>query len=168
MNWLDFILLLIILFGAIRGLMKGFILEISSFVGVILGIFAARFFYEGLASHLKIWLDISLRYAKPLAFATIFLGVVIISYFIAMIVDKLVKAIALGWFNRLIGCLLGGIKFILILSVIITTFGIFNTKIKLVSPQTTEKSFLYKPIGNVLPFMLPYFKSEEAKSQEEL
>jgi membrane protein required for colicin V production len=164
MNWLDFILAGIIILGIIRGLMKGFILEVSSFIGVIAGILAARLWYINLASQLQVWLDISLYYAKPLAFITIFFATVILFHLIAVIINKLVKAIALGWLNRLLGAIFGGLKLILILCITITVIEIFNAKITFISGETTEKSILYKPMGNILPFILPYFQPEETHS----
>ena len=165
MNWLDFILGGIILFGIIRGLMKGLVLEISSLVGVIIGVFIAKMFYVNLALKLEVWLDISLHYAKPLAFVVIFFAMVLLAHFVAIVISKLVKAIALGWLNRLLGAVFGGLKFIIILSITITAFEIVNVKTKLISEETIEKSILYKPTENVLPFIMPYLKTEEAKSE---
>lgn len=164
MNWIDFILASIILFGIVRGLMKGFVLEVASFVGVIIGIFIARMFYVSLALKLEVWLDINLHYAKPLAFVIIFFAMVILAHLVARVISKLVKAIALGWLNKLLGAVFGAFKFVIILSITITAIEIFNAKTQLISKETIEKSILYKPIENVLPFVMPYLKTETTDS----
>ena len=164
MNWIDFIVGGIILFGIIRGLMKGLVLEVASLVGVIIGIFIAKMFYVDLAFRLETWLDISLHYAKPLAFVVIFLTMVILAHFVAILISKLVKAIALGWLNKLLGGVFGGFKFIIILSIIITAVEIVNQKAQLISSETIEKSILYKPLEGVLSFVMPYLKTKTADS----
>ena len=42
MNWLDVLIVLPVLVGLVRGLMRGFISEIIAFVVVILGVLGAR------------------------------------------------------------------------------------------------------------------------------
>ncbi len=161
MNWIDFVLLIIILLGIVHGLIKGLILELSSLIGIVIGICTARFFYEDFAVFLKDWLDISSGYAKPLSFVVIFLAVAVLLHIVAIIIDKFVKKIALGWFNRLLGGVLGGFSCVIILSIMIYAFGIFNAKIELVSQQTIEESVLYKPVESVFPFIKPYIVNEE-------
>ncbi|KAF1085919.1 Colicin V production protein [Sporotomaculum syntrophicum] len=52
MNWLDWVFILIIIFSTIRGLSTGFIVGVSSFAGLVLGITSAIIGYRSLAVYL--------------------------------------------------------------------------------------------------------------------
>jgi membrane protein required for colicin V production len=160
MSWLDLVCLIIILYGLIHGLIKGFVLELSSLVGIVLGIIAARLYYVDFASKIELWFDISFQYAKPISFIIIFIAVAIVLHIIALIIDKFLKVIALGWFNRLLGGLFGVIKFVLILSIFINVISALNKNERLISHETTEKSVLFEPIKNTIPVLKSYFLPE--------
>ena len=52
MSWLDILILLPLLIGLVRGLMKGLIVEVTSIVAIILGFFGAKWWSAAFASWL--------------------------------------------------------------------------------------------------------------------
>ena len=111
MNWLDVVLLLPLLVGLVRGLMRGLISEIIAFVVIILGVLGARL----AAPSFSCWL--LKQFAWPqgvcdvVAYTLIFLGIAIILSILARLLTKFLRAIHLGWANRLFGGLFGVCKY---------------------------------------------------------
>ena len=119
MNWLDVLILLPLLVGLVRGLMRGLISEIIAFVVVILGVLGSRF----AAPPFSAWL--LKQFAWPegvcdvVAYVLLFLAIAIVLSILARLLTKFLRAIHLGWANRLLGGLFGLCKYgILVLIVV--------------------------------------------------
>jgi membrane protein required for colicin V production len=167
MNGLDVFLFIIIAYGFIRGLFKGLVLELSSLIGIILGIVAGRLYAHPFAEMIKGWFDITIEHAQPIAFVLIFILVSILLHLIALAIDKSLNLIALGWANKILGSLFGGLKYIILLSVLLNLFYYLNAKRVFISEATTEKSILYNPIKKIIPTIAPqFFPEEETKVQQ--
>ena len=118
-NWLDILLVLPLAVGLVRGLMRGLISEVIAFAVVILGVLGARFG----APPFSAWL--LKQFAWPqgvcdvVAYTLVFLAVAILLSIIAKLLTKFMRAIHLGWANRLAGGLFGVLKYgILVLIVV--------------------------------------------------
>lgn len=119
MNWLDVILLLPLLVGLVRGLMRGLISEVIAIAVVILGVVGARF----AAPPFSEWL--LQQFAWPqgvcdvVAYTLIFLAIAILLSILAKGLTRFMRAIHLGWANRLAGGLFGICKYgVLVLIVV--------------------------------------------------
>jgi membrane protein required for colicin V production len=86
MNWLDIVILVILVITVFLGLKAGLIKMVISLAGLILGIFMAGRLYQALADKLS---------------------VMIVAAIVAWLLTKLISAITLGWVNRLGGALVG-------------------------------------------------------------
>jgi membrane protein required for colicin V production len=119
MNWLDIVIVILLLVSAISGFANGLIKSIFSLVGLIVGIFLAGHFYVALSEHLTFISNENA--ARIVAFIIIFLAVAIVAGILGAILTKIISAILLGWLNRLggavFGVVLGGIFIGLILAI---------------------------------------------------
>ena len=119
MNWLDILLVLPLVFGLVRGLMRGFISEIIAIVVVILGVLGARYG----ASTFSAWLLCQFAWPQGVcdvvAYTLLFLGIAIVLSVLARLLTKFMRAIHLGWANRLFGGLFGMVKYGLIVLVVV-------------------------------------------------
>ena len=105
MNWLDIVLLVILIVSAIGGFANGLVKEIFSLVGLILGVVLAGRFYVNLGGVLGFLPgDNTPRIA---AFIIILLVVLLAAALLGILLTKLITAIKLGWLNRLGGVVLG-------------------------------------------------------------
>jgi len=111
MNWLDVILLLPLLLGLVRGLMRGFISEIIAIVVVILGVIGARFGAPPFSAWLFKMFAWPQGVCDVVAYTLLFLAVAIILSILAKLLSRLMKAIHLGWANRLFGGIFGICKY---------------------------------------------------------
>jgi membrane protein required for colicin V production len=119
MNWLDVLLVLPLLFGLIRGLMRGLISEIIAIVVVILGVLGARFGAPAFSSWLLSQFAWPQGVCDVVAYILLFLAIAIVLAIVAKLLNKFMKAIHLGWANRLAGGLFGTAKYALIVLVVV-------------------------------------------------
>ena len=111
MNWLDILLVLPLVVGLVRGLMRGFISEVIAIVVVILGVLGARL----AAPSCSAWF--LQQFAWPqgvcdiVAYTLVFLVIAVILSVIARLISKFLRAIHLGWANRLLGGVFGICKY---------------------------------------------------------
>lgn len=156
MNFIDLILILIILLFAIQGFRKGLIYEVASLAGLILGIYASFHFAGYLEGYLTEYLNVPEKYSTITAFILIFIMVIIILHFIGKIIENIINVIALGFLNKLAGSVFGLVKGIVLLSLAFLIIDHFDKQI--ISKERKNESFLYKPIESVAPLLWEGFE----------
>ncbi|MBO7133187.1 MAG: CvpA family protein [Bacteroidales bacterium] len=112
----DIIIIIVILFFAIKGLICGLIKEVAGMVAVLLGLFLAVNFSGWLSNWIleRGWFDP--KYVEIISFTIVFLGVILLVIVLSKMLDKFVDAISLQWLNKLAGFAFGGIKGALIVA----------------------------------------------------
>lgn len=120
MNSLDLVIIIVTSFFLIRGLFRGFILELTIVIGIIAGYLIALNFHALCAVWLtNIFNQIPGSIAQIISFSVIFIAVNIVLRVVAGIITKTLKFAMLGWLNRLLGAVFGIIKSTLILGIIV-------------------------------------------------
>ena len=155
MGIFDIIVAVILVFGFIRGLMKGLFVEVASLVALIAGVYGAIHFsyYVGDFLHTKVsWKE---NYMTLVSFAVTFAIIVLSISLLGKLFTKLADFAYLGWINKLLGGVFGGLKIALIFSVIIMVFDRFNSVITFVKQEDREKSILYEPVRKLAPTLFP-------------
>jgi len=118
MNYIDFIIIILLVFGLMRGYSEGLVKELASLLALIVGIWGAIKFSSFTAAKLYDYFDMTGKFVGIIAFLLTFIAIVILIHFIGILVDKFVDSISLGFLNRLLGVFFGVFKTALILSVI--------------------------------------------------
>jgi membrane protein required for colicin V production len=157
MNFIDIVLSIPICWFTYQGFRKGFVLELASLLGLILGIYASFHFAGYFSGYLTDYLNIPEKYAIVASFIGIFLVVVLILYLIAKIIGSLIDLIALGFLNKLAGCIFGFLKGIVLISLVILILDHFDRE--LISEEKKEESILYKPIASVATILWNGFEN---------
>lgn len=106
MNWLDIIIILVLVIPTLIGLKTGLIKTVLPLVGIVLGIFLAGRFYGSMAGWLSSWLE-SPSQSKIAAFAIIFVLVMVAMLVFATVLSRFLKLVLLGWLDRLGGMVFG-------------------------------------------------------------
>lgn len=166
MNTFDIIITGLLLFGFIRGLFKGFFLEVASFIALIAGIYGAihfSYFIKDLLLPRVTWDE---KYITLAAFAITFIAIVIVVTLIGKLFTKIADFASLGILNKLLGGIFGAIKIGFALSVILLIFGKLNNKIPFISQEQQESAVLYEPIKNLAPNIFPEFVKVEDDENE--
>lgn len=102
MNWLDIVIIIIIAIPTFIGLKAGIVKALFIIAGGIIGIVLAGRFSDQLGA---VFSDSG--WAKVVAFAVIFLVVLLIASIAARMVKWALSAVLLGWVNSLGGAVLG-------------------------------------------------------------
>jgi membrane protein required for colicin V production len=156
MNYIDIILLLMLVLAAFGGFRKGFIEELAGLVALILGIWAALHF-SGLVAHIMAeYFNFQGNYLSVIAFIITFVVVLILVSLIGSAVSKIVHAVHLGLINRLAGFLFGFIKGALILSIVLVVFNKIDEDVHLLSREAKNNSRLFEPIRYFAPTVFPF------------
>jgi membrane protein required for colicin V production len=76
-------------------------------------------------------------------------------HLVANILDKLLKAVALGLPIRILGAVFGVVKTALILSIIFVILNTINERKEFLPTQKLQNSVLYYPISDIAPMLFP-------------
>jgi len=155
MNWIDIVIIILLVFGLARGFINGFIKELASLLALILGIWGAIKFSSFTAERLYDFFDMTGQYVGIIAFLITFVLIVIGVHFVGLVVDKFIDKISLGFLNSLLGLVFGVFKSALILSVIFTVLNAIDAKHKFLPRKQIEDSRLYSPIADIAPAIFP-------------
>ena len=162
MSWLDILILLPLLIGLVRGLMKGVIVEVSSIVAILLGFFGAKYWSAAFASWLMQQFDWSETACIVVAYALLFAGIALGLNIVARLLSKLFQKIQLGWLNRLLGGIFGTAKWGIVIVALVLCVHNLDKQFQFIQPELREKSVVYTTIT-------PYAEQawEEIKAQVE-
>jgi len=166
MGVLDIILAALLLFGLVRGFMKGLFVEVASLVALVAGVYGAIHFSNFAASFLEGRFDWSEKTINITAFAITFVIIILAISLAGKALTKIADFAALGILNKLLGGVFGALKIGLILSVLLIVFDKMNRTIPFVDKADLEDSILYKPVKSLAPMIFPsIIKSEEEEEQ---
>ena len=116
MSAADIIIIIVIVFFAIKGLICGIIKEAAGIAAILVGLFVAVNFSGWLTNFIleKGWFDP--KYLEIISFTIIFLGVIILVILLSKLLNKFADAISIQWLNKLAGFVFGGVKGALIVA----------------------------------------------------
>jgi membrane protein required for colicin V production len=167
MTVIDIVLGALILFGLIRGLMKGLFVEVASLVALIAGVYGAIHFSNFAAEFLMEHVDWNEKTINITAFAITFVIIVLAISLAGKALTKLADFAALGLLNKLLGAVFGGLKIAMILSIVLMIFAKMNKTIPFVNEQDLEDSVLYEPVKSIAPMVLPNFLDEDTENNSD-
>jgi len=170
MNIFDIIIAALLLFGFVRGVIKGLFVEVASLVALIGGVYGAIHFSYFASNFLKEFVSWDEEYITLAAFATTFVIIILIIALLGKLLTKLADFAALGVINKILGGVFGALKIGLILSVLFIFFGKMNDTIPFIEKETLEESILYSPVKKIAPTIFPSIIKEvkQAKTPVEI
>lgn len=157
MNTFDIIIAVLLIFGFIRGLLKGLFVEVASLVALIAGVYGAihfSYFVGDFLAEKVMWDE---RYITIVAFAITFAIIVLVIALLGKMLTKIADFASLGLLNKLLGGVFGALKIGLILSVVLLVFTKLNNTIPFISDEQKEDAILYEPVKNLAPTLFPNF-----------
>lgn len=168
---IDIIIASLIGFALYKGFKQGLVVALISLVSLVVGVFAAlkfSFLFREWILEKTQW---NVNMVTIAAFVFTFLLVLICIQFLGKFLTKILKTVALGGINRILGAIFLGVKMILIVSVILNIFQKINFNNLLASEETLNTSMFYKPIESfskmVFPLMDEWYKLALEKASEE-
>lgn len=168
MSVIDIVLAALLLFGLVRGFMKGFFVEVASLVALIAGVYGAIHFSDFAATFLQDKTEWNEKTINITAFAITFVVIVLIIALAGKALTKLADFAALGIVNKILGSVFGGLKIGLILSVILIVFDSLNNTLPFTSKEDLEDAVLYEPVKSLAPAIFPSILNKKEILEEEL
>ena len=114
MHWLDIIIIIALIVPIFTGLMQGLIKAALSLAGIIVGVILASNFYENFAGVLSFISNI-------VAFIIILALVFIVAQVAAFFLRATIKALTLGWVDRVGGAVFGFVMGAIFISALLAT-----------------------------------------------
>ncbi|MGY8942740.1 MAG: CvpA family protein [Flavobacteriales bacterium] len=155
MNVFDIVIAALLIFGFVRGVMKGLFVEVASLAALIGGVYGAIHFSYFIGDFLKEAVSWDQEYVSLAAFAGTFITIIVTIALLGKMLTKLADFAALGVINKILGGVFGAIKIGLILSVVFIFFGKMNDTIPFVKKETLDESILYAPVKKIAPTIFP-------------
>lgn len=168
MGVIDIVLGALILFGLVRGFMKGLFVEVASLVALIAGVYGAIHFSNFAAEFLQTKTEWNEKTISITAFAITFIVIVLAIALAGKALTKLADFAALGIINKLLGGVFGALKIAIVLSVVLNIFDKMNNTITFIDKENMEDSELYTPVKSLVPMIFPSILTIKEEVDSEL
>jgi len=152
MNSLDIGILSIASIFFIKGIFRGFVHELITIVGLILGYIISITYLSLLTSIiLKFFPTFPDSIVKLVSFFLLFVGTNMLLRLVANILTKTLKVAMLGWLNRLLGGVLGILKSVIILGITVFIINLIPFSSTFMEQFEAQDSFLFPLLELVGP-----------------
>ena len=148
--YLDIFIGIILIFALVRGLMNGFVKELASTIGFLLGLFVAATCYETLGEYLTVDGSEVNMFTSIVAFLLLWIIVPIIFGLLATLITKALDLTALGIANRIGGGILSMAKYLVLLSCVLNVMVSLN----ILNNERTEGSVMLEPVQFITKFAM--------------
>ena len=161
MNAIDIVILIPVLWGFIRGFMKGAIMEAATLVAFFLGVWGGIHLSDAMAKLIHQWTGSQSPYIPLISFALVFVGILALVFLVAKMVEKFAEKSALSIVNKILGGIIGTLKYILLLSVLFFAIDAIEKNLEIIPVAMKDKSLLYRPVSKVAPMIIPGMKESK-------
>lgn len=147
---IDIIALVVLAIAVWKGLQKGLIVSLFSFIGIFVGAAAALKLSGMTGQYLLTHFPNLGAWVPLLSFILVFSGVVILVRLLAAFIEKTLEWSMMGWANKL-----GGILFFALLYALLFSIALFYAdKMELVSAETKQTSVAYSIVQPLAPVLM--------------
>lgn len=166
MYWLDIVLAIPMAWFVYKGFRKGLIFELSSLIGLVVGIYCSIKF----SKYVSTLIGIEGEYSILVAFFVTFIAVYLLSLFLGKCIEGLMKMMKMGIMNNILGSVFGLLKCVCMLSVVMYYVVLIDFDKVIITDKTREQSLFYQPIertGNLLIGTLKDYVQEAKENRVE-
>ncbi len=150
MNFLDLLFCIIAGYFLLRGVMRGFFIEVAGIAGVVLGFFLANRYHPQLAPELERFVNTQ-GWSEAIAYLVIFVGCIVLASLVARLLDSMVPKMA-GWLNRIVGAIVGLAKAALICLVVFLVLSHYLPESRLVTHARSAK-YMFEAAERLRPLL---------------
>ena len=161
LNYIDLAVVCLLVYGLVRGAYRGFFVEVSSLLALVLGVFGALHFSNFTASLLANYIDgITCRLLGLLSL-TFYLVIIIGVVWIGKLLTKLAKVVLLGFLTRLLGALFGACKWLVICGVLVWILGQIDVFFSFLPETLKDNSLVFEPLEELGAYLFKKINTEE-------
>lgn len=170
MNYIDLIILILLVVAAVKGATKGFVYEIASLAALIVGVWGAVKFSGATETYLVNRLNFTNQHIDTIAFVITLLIIIVLVHFLGKAIEKIIETISLGVINHVLGLVFSVAKTAFILGVVILLLEKIDDKISFIPKDKVQESVFYTPLQNItvsaFPFMIELYENIKEKTDK--
>ena len=144
---LDLVLTVFVAFLLVKGIWKGFVKEISGILAVVGGVITSFMLHSAAEGFLSPY--VGPKYLGFVAYSILFIAAYLGIMLLGSFIDRVVKSVMLGSFNRILGGLFGLLKALLWTSLCVYAYSSLQEGVGFDHPGLVANSIFY-------PFLLDF------------
>jgi membrane protein required for colicin V production len=148
LSWIDILIVAIFIMAAVTGYREGFLMELFSLLALLLGVLGSFKLLGWAIVFLNDQFDIDEKYLPYVAFAVVFILIVIAVRLLGNMIKFSIDRTFLGRVDQIAGCFLGVIRSAFILSVLLWLADSFRIQLP---EKWTDDSWLLPKIAAFAP-----------------
>lgn len=152
-NTFDIVVLILLGVSAVTGFFKGLITMLTSLVAILLGAWLTMKFSYVTGGFLQSHFNFDGQYVTVASFVITFLIVVLGVHLLGRTIASLVKAISLGWADKILGVIFSVLRSAFIISAIVSALNSFGPASSIFSDEMKHDSVLFDKIAPIAPFV---------------
>lgn len=149
MNWLDWTIIALAAYAAVKGFSRGFVVEVASLVALVVGAWVAMHFSDRVVEAIGLGTK-----NGAIAFLLTFILVVVAVHFLARFLTTLMDIAQLSFPNKAAGVLFGALRSAFTLSIALNLLAGYSDD-TLPPREAREASVLYEPVRAFAPLIVP-------------
>ncbi len=160
MNFLDILIICLLIYAGWKGFKKGFIIELFTFLALFIGLYAGIHFSDLISEFFieRFEMDPSSSMLPIISFVVVFLAIGAMIYFLGKTLEKVIKVAQLSLLNKLFGLFFSILKMVFIVGVLLLLAESYDEKNEFVSQESKDASLLYYPFQNTVTTCIPAFE----------
>ena len=155
MNILDIVLIIPLLYGAWRAFHKGFIMALFTILALLIGLYAAFHFSDQFSLFISDQSDSKPKYLPAFSFLVLFLLVGTCIYFGGKALEQVIKIAQLSLVNKLLGAVLGFIKWAYIVGATLVFINAVDSKEEFLTKELKTNSIIYPLVNGLISHSIP-------------
>ena len=162
-NIMDLVFGGLIAYGGFKGFRKGVIVELTSLLALVLGIYGAIHFSGYVAEQLTSYIDWDKRYVDLASFGLTSVGIIFGVSLLGKMLTSLAKLVMLNGVNRMLGLLFGGLKLAVFSGVILIFLMKANALFDFIPSEIIEQSLLCETLLGLGEWIFDYVPEGKAQ-----
>jgi membrane protein required for colicin V production len=154
MNWLDIIIILLLLVAVWEGWREGMVTQILGLAALGLGIFLG-WRYGG---EIGAWLGMENVMAHVVGFFVVLAAVVLLIILIGRMTRGLFRVVGLRAFDNLLGVLFSALKMVLFVGLVMLLFEVMDPAGSVIPEDIKESSVMYGIVDGVCDVVFPFVR----------
>lgn len=148
---IDIFIIVLMLWALYSGWRAGFIKELVSGLGILIGLLVAALCYSAFGKYLLVEGTETNMVTSIIAFFLLWIAVPIVLGFVANLLTKALKGMALGMPNSILGAGVSLLKFLILISCVLNVMD----GLHIMNQDKVQDSKLYKPVTGALRVFFP-------------
>lgn len=158
---LDIILLIPLLWGLVRGFLRGLVFELAILAAMAAGVYGSFYLSGKVAVFVTEKFNTTSIWLPFFSYLVVFLLIFVSIYFLGKSLSNVISSVGLGFMNRLLGGIFGLMKWLLVVSALVFVINKFDNNCNYIKEHMREDSKLFKPISKLSVTLYSYFEKKK-------